>query len=64
MDIQEFLSLLKRAGFSKAELARRLGVSAQTVSEWKGNPPRYALVYLGLYVKVKEAMQSSAVAPR
>ena len=26
------------------------------VSEWKGDPPRYALAYLGLYVKVKEAL--------
>ena len=55
MNIQEFRILLKRAGFSKAELARRLGVTAQTVSDWKGDPPRYALAYLGLYVKVKEA---------
>ena len=56
MDIQEFRILLARAGFSKAELARRLGLTPQTVSDWKGAPPRYALAYLGLYVKVKEAL--------
>ena len=50
-----FGRLLMSAGLTKRELAERLGVSAHQVSVWKQNPPLYALAYLELYVKLKEA---------
>ena len=44
------VSLLQRAGISKAELARRLGLSANNVSGWHDNAPRYATAYLELLI--------------
>mgnify|MGYP001606336853 CR=1 FL=1 len=41
-----FEELLKRAGLTKAELARRLGLTANAISRWRNNPPRYAVAYL------------------
>lgn len=46
---------LKSLGWSKAELARRLGVRAGTVSDWASNPPQYALAYLALALELKAA---------
>jgi len=49
--------LLERAGLTKAELARRLGITANAVSLWKGVPPQYAVAYLELliaYNRVRE----------
>lgn len=46
-----FKSLLERAGITKAELARRLGISARGVSAWKDSPPRYAVAYLELLIE-------------
>ena len=37
------------APFSKAELARRLGVSPETVTRWGDNLPQYAIAYITLY---------------
>jgi len=45
-----FTELLKRAGINKAELSRRLGLQAGTVSSWKNDPPQYAVAYLELLV--------------
>lgn len=45
--------MLKVLGWSKAELARRLGVHANTVLGWKGEAPDYALAYLRLAVKAR-----------
>lgn len=47
--LEKFLSEL---GWSGAELARRLGVSYKTVSNWRtsGRVPEYALAYLRLKV--------------
>lgn len=42
--------LLTKAGITKAELARRLGVTANAVSKWKDSPPRYAITYLELLI--------------
>jgi DNA-binding transcriptional regulator YiaG len=46
-----FSQLLERAGISKAELARRLGVTAQCVTRWGSDAPGYAIAYLELLVK-------------
>ena len=43
--------LLKRAGITKAELSRRLGITPQTISNWKEAPPRYAVAYLELLIE-------------
>lgn len=43
--------LLERAGITKAELSRRLGITANAVSGWKESPPRYAVAYLDLLHK-------------
>lgn len=43
-------------GWSRAELARRLGVHANTASAWaKGGAPRYVRAYLELAVAVKRS---------
>ena len=46
-----FSQLLQRAGIHKAELARRLGLTAGAVSAWGEDPPRYAIAYLELLVE-------------
>ena len=46
-----FSELLERAGLTKAELARRLGLGANTVGNWKEAPPRYAVAYLELWIE-------------
>lgn len=46
-----FKELLDRAGLNKAELGRRLGLAAGTVSMWKDSPPKYATAYLELLVE-------------
>ena len=43
-------TLLERSGLRKAELARRLGVTPQTVTSWKGSAPKYAVAYLELWI--------------
>ena len=45
-----FIELLVRAGLTKAELARRLGITARAVAGWKDEPPGYAVAYLELLV--------------
>ena len=42
--------LLERAGITKAELSRRLGLNTRTVSAWGEEPPTYAVAYLELLV--------------
>ena len=50
-DIQSmFKQLLDRAGIRKADLARRLGIKAASISKWKDDPPRYAVAYLELLI--------------
>ena len=46
-----FNSLLQRAGLSKAELSRRLGLNVRTVSSWGDTPPQYAIAYLELLIE-------------
>lgn len=49
--VPTFEMRLKRTGLSRAELARRLGVSPRTVSAWKDSPPRYVISYLKLLIE-------------
>lgn len=44
------MDIYKRAGITKAELARRLGLNAGTVSLWKDKIPLYAKAYLELLI--------------
>lgn len=46
-----FSGLLTRAGLRKIDLSRRLGVSANTVTAWGENAPRYAIAYLELLIE-------------
>lgn len=46
-----FVGLLERAGITKAELARRLGVTSNAISKWGDNPPKYAIAYLELLIE-------------
>lgn len=48
-----FSSLLKDAGYSKAELAFILGVDASSVSRWGNEPPVYAQSYVNLLIEMK-----------
>ena len=43
--------LLERAGLTKAELSRRLGLKPGTVVGWKDSPPGYAVAYLELLIE-------------
>lgn len=46
----DFKAVLTRAGITKSELSRRLGVTARAVSAWGNNPPGYARAYLDLLI--------------
>jgi len=43
----DFRQYLEHFGWSQAELARRIGVTPDTVSRWKGQAPQVVLMYLG-----------------
>ena len=45
-EAKSFAELLSRAGMTKAELARQLGLTAGAVSRWGDGCPRYARAYL------------------
>lgn len=46
-----FKDLLRRAGITKAELARRLSLTPHGVSNWGDRPPGYAVAYLKLLIE-------------
>lgn len=46
-----FNELLQRAGLSKAELARRFLIHVNTPTNWKDEPPGYAIAYLELLIE-------------
>lgn len=48
--MSEFTDLLKRAGLTKAALARILKLNIRTVSHWGDDPPGYAVAYLELLI--------------
>lgn len=47
----EFIQVLRRAGITKAELARRLKLTENGVAKWRDSPPGYALAYLNLLIE-------------
>jgi len=49
--MKNFTELLKRAGITKAELARRYSMNPRTISMWKDKPPQHAVVYLRLLIE-------------
>jgi len=50
--LDEFDEILSELGWTRIELARRLGLHRNTVSKWK-SPPDYVMAYLRLKVEVK-----------
>lgn len=48
--MNDFKSQIARAGITKAELSRRLGLTTRAVSSWKNCPPTYATAYLELLI--------------
>lgn len=46
--------LLIKARMSKAELARRLGVTPNAVTNWKVQCPKYAIEYLKLFIELEK----------
>lgn len=47
----DFNSLLKEAGITKVQLARKLGLSSRIVSIWGNTPPKYAEEYVLLLIQ-------------
>ena len=50
----DWQSALSALGWSKAELARRLGVHVNTVGSWGKKAPRYVEAFLALCSQVNE----------
>lgn len=46
-----FEQLLERSGINKAELGRRLGITAPSITRWGALAPQYAVAYLELLVE-------------
>ena len=44
-EVEHYLDLL---GWTKRDLAAKLGVRPQTITEWGKSPPQYAIAYLKL----------------
>lgn len=53
--------LLKHAGLRKSDLAKRLGVSNNCVSKWKGRPPKYAAAYLLLLIEYNKLIPTPKI---
>ncbi len=49
-----FTDALKSTGYSKARVARELGISPEQVSRWREEPPCYAMAYLEQIEKNQE----------
>lgn len=51
---QDFDILLSKARIHRAELARRMGVTARQVSRWNNEVPKYVISYLELLIRLRE----------
>jgi transcriptional regulator with XRE-family HTH domain len=49
--VVDFKRLLARAGITKSELARALGLTRNGVSKWGTRVPQYAIAYLQLLIE-------------
>ncbi len=49
--MNKFKVLLRQAEINKSELGIRLGLTKQSVSRWRDNPPQYAKAYIELLIK-------------
>lgn len=47
-----FLTLLDLSGLKKKEFAKMIGMSSQSITNWKCAAPTYAVRYLQLYLEV------------
>jgi DNA-binding transcriptional regulator YiaG len=50
-----FSQLLKDAELTQTAFAHKIGVKPGTVSEWRGDAPRYATAYLELFIQHQQA---------
>lgn len=49
-----FSRLVRLAGLTKIELAKKLGLSKGTVYNWGENPPKYVLAYLEILTELNK----------
>ena len=57
MDFKQYLAYF---GLSQAEFAREVDVTPDTVSRWKGKPPKMAMLYLEWKFKHDEMAKAGA----
>lgn len=57
--MNEFNTLLRELGWSRAELGRRLALNKNTISHWI-EPKGYAMAYLALALRVKRLSTDAA----
>ena len=50
----EFKELLRKAGLTKTELAKQLGLNKATITHWKHCPPQYATAYVELLIAYRK----------
>ena len=55
----KFREYLKYFGWSQAEFAREIGVTPDTVSRWKGQPPKLVMLYLELKRTSNDVVRAS-----
>jgi len=53
-----FTDYLEEFGFTKAEFARLIGVSPETVVRWKEEPPKVVILYLEELRASKELLEA------
>jgi len=61
MASKTFRELLAAAGLSQAGFARMAGVDIRTVSRWKDNAPKWALLVSEQYLELLELRRKDAV---
>lgn len=51
-----FNLILKQAGITKSGLAKRLGLTSNSVSKWGDSAPKYAIAYLLLLIEYNRTL--------